>query len=217
MQALWGEPRTARSVFAIDDGNEVVLFEEMSPISGCLPSHARWSRWRSEGKARSREDEMAVPPRVLTRRPVSMLRIRFLPLVFSQCFRVPYPNTAEKSQSINGHQNRKRNFGRQSTISCAWKTGKEGQNACRKIQIEFVSKGRWTSDAVSEITKNRALAQASFRRKIILNQSQRKARAKYGICAGFWFGSSWAQSQAVGRSIYIYIYISPMTKVRVNT
>ena len=53
-----------------------------------------------------------------------------------------------------------------------------------------------------EITKNRALAQASFRRQIILNQSQRKARAKYGICAGFWFGSSWAQSQAVGRSIY---------------
>ena len=52
-----------------------------------------------------------------------------------------------------------------------------------------------------------ALAQASFRKQIILNQSQRKARAKYGICAGFWFGSSWAQSQAVGRSIYIYIYI----------
>ena len=136
---------------------------------------------------------------------VSRLRIRFLPLVFSQCFRVPYPNTAEKSQCMNGHQNRKWNFGRQSTISCAWKTGKEGQNACRKIQIEFVSKGRWSSDAVSEITKNRALAQAYFRRQIILNQSQRKARVKYWICTGFWFGSSWAQSQAVGRSTYIYI------------
>ena len=84
-------------------------------------------------------------------------------------------------------------------------TGKEGQNACQKIQIEFVSKGSWTPDAVGEERKNRALAQASFREKIIVIQSQRKAISKYGIWAGFWFGSSWARSQAVGRSIYIYI------------
>ena len=57
---------------------------------------------------------------------------------------------------------------------------------------------------MGEETKNKALAQASFREKIIAIQSQRKAKPKYGICAGFWFGSSWAQSQAVRRSIYIY-------------
>ena len=60
MQALWGEPWTARSVFSIE--TKSCLFEEMSPISGYLPSNARW---RSEGKARSREDEMVVPPRYL--------------------------------------------------------------------------------------------------------------------------------------------------------
>ena len=34
--------------------------------------------------------------------------------------------------------------------------------------------------------KNRALAQASFQEEIIVNQRQRKAKSKYGICAGFW-------------------------------
>ena len=53
MQALWGEPWTARSVFV--DGNKACSFEEMSPISGYLPSNARR---RGEGKALSREDEM---------------------------------------------------------------------------------------------------------------------------------------------------------------
>ena len=61
--------------------------------------------------------------------------------------------------------------------------------------------------------KNKALAQASFREKIIVIQSQRKAMPKYGICAGFWFGSSWAQSQAVGRSIYILINTKKLLEI----
>ena len=52
--------------------------EEMSSISGYLPSNARR---RSEGKARPREDEMAVPPRALLNSFISTLRIRFLVLV----------------------------------------------------------------------------------------------------------------------------------------
>ena len=144
-------------------------FEEMSPISH--------SRWRSEGKARSREDEMAVSPGFDSSH-----------WLFSQCFRAPSPNSAERSQSINGHQSRKRNFGRQSSISCVWKTGKEGQNACRKYLDRIVpTEGCLTPDTVGEETKNRAHAQASFRGEIIVNQSQRKAKSKYGICAGFWF------------------------------
>ena len=65
-------------------------------------------------------------------------------------------------------------------------TGKEGQYACQKIQIEFVSKDIGPPDAVGEETKNRALEPASFREEVIANQSQRKAKSKYGICAGFW-------------------------------
>ena len=110
MQALWGEPRTARSVFAIDDGNEVVLFEEMSPISGCLPSNARWSRWRSEGKARSREDEMAVPPRVLTR-PFRCWGFDSSHWFFLSAF-VSLIRTLPKKVSVStATKNRKRNFG----------------------------------------------------------------------------------------------------------
>ena len=107
------------------------LFEEMSPISGYFPSNARW---RSEGKGRSREDEMAMLPRVLTC-PFRRRGFNSSHWLFSQCFRAPSPNTVERSQSINGHQNwkLKRNFGRQSSISCVSKMGKEGQNACRKI------------------------------------------------------------------------------------
>ena len=140
MQALWGEPRTACSVFAIADGNEVVPFrgdvtdlwllaKQCTVIPVTQRGQGSVERRRNGGAAKANSS-------------VSMLRIRFLPLVFSQCFRVPYPNTAEKSQSVNGHQNRKRNFGRQSTISCAWKTGKEGQYACRKNPDRICLKGQ---------------------------------------------------------------------------
>ena len=40
---------------------------------------------------------------------------------------------------------------------------------------------------MGEETKNRALEPASFREEVIVNQSQRKAKSKYGICAGFLF------------------------------
>ena len=74
MQALWGEPWTARSVSV--DGNEVVSFRgDVTDLwLLALANH-------SEGKARSREDEMSVPPRVLSGSSVSTLLIRFLALV----------------------------------------------------------------------------------------------------------------------------------------
>ena len=183
-------------------------FEEMSPISGYLPRNARW---RSEVKAR-REDEMAVSPGFDSSH-----------WLFSLCFRAPSPNsnTAERSQSINGHQSRKRNFGRQSSFSCVWKTGKEGQMLVALVSERRVKKDRtlveksrsycpnwssWTPDTVGEETKNRAYDQASFREEIIINQSQTKAKSTYGICAGFWFdrcGHKAKRSDA--RFIYIYI------------
>ena len=81
-------------------------FEEMSPISGYLPSNARW---RSEGKARPRENEMAVPPRVLTRQ---FRRWDFdsSHWLFYQCFRAPSSNTSERSQSNNGRPKSKAEF-----------------------------------------------------------------------------------------------------------
>ena len=78
MQALWGEPWLGRRAPFPSMETKSCPFEEMSPISAYLPSNARW---RGEGKARSREDEMAVPPRVLSGSTVLTRRIRFLALV----------------------------------------------------------------------------------------------------------------------------------------
>ena len=61
---------------------------------------------------------------------------------------------------------------------------------------------------MGEETKNKALAQASFREKIIAIQSQRKAMPKYGIARDFGLdrrGHKAKRSDA--RFIYIYIYI----------
>ena len=52
MQALWGASLGRHDPFSSIE-TKSCLFEEMSPISGYLPSNARW---RSEGKGRSRED-----------------------------------------------------------------------------------------------------------------------------------------------------------------
>ena len=91
-------------------------------LSRCHRSLATCQAMYSEGKARSREDEMAVPPRVLSGSSFRPWGFDSSHWLFSQCFRAPSPNTAERSQSIHGHQSRKRNFGRQSSISCVWKS-----------------------------------------------------------------------------------------------
>ena len=200
MQALWGEPWTARSVFV--DGNQVVPFRGDVKDLWLLAKQCTVTQWR-QGPVKRRRKWW--PPRVLTR-PFRRWGFDSSHWLFSQCFRAPSPNTTERSQSINGHHGRKRNFGPQSSNSCAWKKGGERQNACRKKSRSTLSQ-RAAEHPMQWVKKqkNRALAQASFREKIIVIQSQRKAMSKYGICAEFWFG--WAQSQVVGRSIYIYIYI----------
>ena len=165
-------------------------FEEVSPISGYLPSNVRW---HSEGKARSREDEMAVSPGF-----GSSHRL------FSQYFRAPSLNTAERSQSINGHQSRKRNLGRQSSISCVWKTGKEGQNTCRSCVWKTGKEGQNTCGKNPDRVclnwgqlntrcsgwrnKEQGSCSGILWEESIVNQSQRNAKSKYRICAGFWFG-----------------------------
>ena len=75
MQALWGASLGRHDPFSSIE-TKSCLFEEMSPISGYLPSNARS---RSEGKGRSREDEGDVAQG--SNLSVSTLRIRFLALV----------------------------------------------------------------------------------------------------------------------------------------
>ena len=97
---------------------------------------------------------------------------------------------------------------------------KKDRMLVEKIQIEFVSTTaehpmQWVK---KQKKKNRAPAQASFERRGNHCQSKPKeGKVEVRDLRGILVGSSRAQSQAVGRSIYIYIYISPMTKVQVNT
>ena len=47
-----------------------------------------------------------------------------------------------------------------------------------------------------------------FERKTLPIKAKGRQCRSTGFARGFWFGSSWAQSQAVGRlDLYIYIYI----------
>ena len=204
-QALWGEPSTERSVFV--DGNKDVPFRG-DVTNLCLRARqCTVTQWRRQGPV-EREDEMVVPPRALTC-PFWRQGLDSSHWLFSQCFRAYSPNTDKQLGPINSHQSRKRSlgFGHQSSISCVWEMGKEGQNS-EHLHSEFVSKGSWTSDALDEKTKNGALAQAPFREKIFVNQNQRKAKSAYGICAGFWFNCGGHKAK---RSIYI-MCILPWTK-----
>ena len=58
-------------------------------------------------------------------------------------------------------------------------------------------------------TKKKALEPASFREENFVNESQRKAKSKYGICAGFLFdsrGHKAKRSDAHYKYKYNYIY-----------
>ena len=164
--------------------------------------------------------KVAVPPRVLTRRgSVSTLRIRFLPwlVVFSVLSCTFSEHYRKKSVDQRPPKSKEEFRTPIVNLLCVkeLRKGKERQNACRKNPDRVCRKGQLNTRCSGWRKKNRALAQASFREEIIVNQSQRKAKSKYGICAGF--GWIVVGTKASGRTLDLYIYISPMTKVRVNT
>ena len=105
------------------------------------------------------------PPTVLTR-PFRRWRFDSSHWLFSQGFRAPSPNTTEGSQSISGHQSRKRNFGPQSSISCAWKKGKERQNAWRKNPDRVCLKGQLNTRCSG--WRNKKLAEVPDQKKEVI-------------------------------------------------
>ena len=207
MQALWGEPWTARSVSV--DGNEVVPFRGDVTDPWLLAKQCTVTQW-SQGPVERRRNGGAAQG--------SLWLVRFDPedsIPRIDCFLSAFvhllqtlPKEVSRSTATkveSGISNANRRF----LVCESLETVKEGLNACQKIQIEFVSKGSWTPMQWGKKTKNMALEPASFRKEIIVNQSQRKAKSPYGICAGFWFdrrGHKAKRSDA--RFIYIYIYIA---------
>ena len=205
MQALWGEPWTAPSVFV--DGNEVAPFRGDVIDLWLLAKQCTVTQWRQGPAERRRNCGTAQGSIKLVHFDVedSIPRIGCFLSAFEHLFRtLPKElsqSTATEIESWSLDANRR-------SLVCERRVKKD-RTLFKKILIELVSKGSWTPSAVGEETKNRAFAQASIREEIIVNQSQEKAKSKYGTCAGFWLdrrGHKAKRSDA--RFIFIYIYIA---------
>ena len=111
---MWGEPWTAHSVFRRWKRSRALSRRCHRSLATCQAMHG------DAVKARSGREmtKWLCRPGFSQARPSRPRGIDSSHWLFSQCFRAPSPNTAERSQSINGHESRKRNFGRQSSISC---------------------------------------------------------------------------------------------------
>ena len=218
MQALWGEPWTARSVSV--DGNEVVPFRGDVTDLWLLAKQCTVTQWRQgpverrrNGGAAQGSHWLVIKEKARKKKKKNWL-VRFYPedsIPLIGCFLSAFVHllqTLSKKVSRStatevesGISDANRRF----LVCESLETGKEGQNACQKNSDRVCLKGQLNTDAVGEETKNRALEPASFRKEIIVNQSQRKAKSQYGICAGFWFdrrGHKAKRSDA--RFIYIY-------------
>ena len=204
----------------------------MRPFRGWKWSLALWGRclrslaacqtkygWCCEGKSLSREDEMVVAPICNGLKSAHLdfaedsiphfVVFSVLSSTFSEPYRKncvkannPPKSKAELWTSIVNSRPR--------ALVCGGGGGggEEGQNASQGtyLQGEFFWKASCTTETLGEKNlKNRPLAHAPIREEIIVNQSQRKAKSKYGICARFWFDRRGHKSQAVARSIQIYI------------
>ena len=118
--------------------------------SGYLPSN---SRRRSEGKARSRENENGGAAQG-SNSSVSTLRIRFLPLVVFSVLSCTFSEHDRKKSVDQRPPKSKAEFRTPIDRSLVRERRvKKDKMLVEKIQIEFVSKGSRTPDAVGEETK----------------------------------------------------------------
>ena len=165
-------------------------------LAACQTMHG----WRCEGKAQSREDEMAVQPRV----PPRQFRWGFGLLLFTQCFPAHSPNPAERVTSVNGQKSTKVES-RTSDVNCRpIVCGRRREKARTHVGAllgwVFLNVSCTTEALGGKNLKNRPLAQAPFREEMIVNQIQRTAKSKFGICAGFWFHRRGAQNSKAKQS-----------------
>ena len=217
--ALFASPFTERSPLSLENASIVGR-----ALDGTL-RFRRWKRSRALSRRCHRSRLLAKQCTVTqwSQRPVerrrnggvaqgsnssaSTLRIRFLALVvFSVLSRTFSEHCTKKSVDQRPPEVESGISGANRRFLVCERRVKKDRTLVGNIQIDCVSMGRWTRDAVCEETKNRALAQAFFREEIIVNQSQKKARSKYGICAGFWFDRRRHKAKrSDARFIYILI------------
>ena len=203
MQALWGEPWTAPSVFV--DGNEVAPFRGDVFDLWLLAKQCTVTQWRQGPAERRRNGGTAQGSIKLVHFDVedSIPRIGCFLSAFEHLFRtLPKElsqSTATEIESWSLDANRR-------SLVCERRVKKD-RTLVKKILIELVSKGSWTPSAVGEETKNRAFAQAPhpFERK----SSSIKARRRQSRSTGFARDFGWivAGTKPSGRTLDLYIYI----------
>ena len=201
MQALWGEPLTARSVSV--DGKEVVPFRGDVTDLWLLAKQCTVTQWRQGPVERRRNGGAAQGSLWLVRfdpeDPIPRIGcflsafvhfLQTLPKEVSQ-------STATKVESGISDANRR-------FLVCeSLETGKEGQNACQKNSDRVCLKGQLNTRCSGWRNKEQGSWTGILSRG---NHRQSKPKSKYGICAGFWFdrrGHKAKRSDA--RFIYIYI------------
>ena len=156
MQALWGEPWTTRSVFrrwkrsrALSRALRFRRWKRSRALSRrCHRSLATCQTMHGDAvkacKARSRDDEMAVPPRVLSSSSVSTLRIRFLALVVFSVLSCTFSEHCRK-KSVDQRPSKSKAEIRIPIVDflCVkvLRRVKKDRTPVKKIEIEFVSKG----------------------------------------------------------------------------
>ena len=120
---------------------------------------------------------MAVPPRVLSGSSVLTQRIRFLSLVVFSVLSCTFSKRCRKKSVDQRPPKSKAEFLTPIVDFLCVKVLRRVMKD-RTLVKKFRSslKGQLNTDAVGEETKNRALEPASFRKEIIVNQSQRKAK-----------------------------------------
>ena len=160
---------------------------------------------------------MVVPPKVLTRPfdaddsippppppPIGCFLGAFMHLLRTLPKEVSR-STANKVESGISHANR-RSLVRERRVK------KESMLVKKKIRSSLSQ--RAAEHPMQWVKKQKAglLHRHPFERKSLSIKSQRKAKSKYGICAGFWLDRRGHKAKRSDAR-----FISPMTKVQVNT
>ena len=151
---------------------------------------------------------MAVPLRALLNSFISTLRIRFLLLVVFSVRSSIFSEHCRKNSVNQRPLKSKAEVWTPIVDLLIVKDGKEGQNASQKNPDRACLKGQLNTRCSGGRNKEQGSCTGILSRGDHRQSKPEEGKVEVRDLRGILVGSSRAQSQAVGRSIYIYIYIA---------
>ena len=154
---------------------------------------------------------MAVPPRVLSGSSVLTRRIRFLALVVFSVLSCTFSKHCRKKSVDQRPPKSKAEFLTPIVDFLCVKVlrrVKKDRTLVKKFRSSLFQRAAEHRCSGGKNKEQGSCEPASFRKEIIVNQSQRKAKSQYGICAGFWFDRRGHKAKR-SDARFIYIYIIP--------